>query len=237
MPKSALEKFSVGFLKSPIGKTIARIGLANGMSGEYLKGPKLDQARSDYAGLLEGSVLQLGPGTGRDLNYFPGDRVTRVVAIDMYPSEQCLDTANRAGLDFHLFQGDLDNPRAFKQLEGEQFDCVFISMTGCLLKDPVATLAMASHSLKMGGRLILLEHGLSHDPEIQADQLDPQFSANWAEAAHGCVLTNDWGSIVEQAGFVIESYEEREVDGLAPFQNPLYCIEAVKAIESINVLN
>jgi SAM-dependent methyltransferase len=225
MSKSVLEGFSVWLLKTNAGKELAKMMMTSGMSGEFLKGPKLDKARCDYVSLLKGDVLQLGPGTGRDIHYFPANKINKVIAIDKFPNEKCLEIAHNVGLNYQLLPGDLDCYEEFNQLQKQQFDCILMTLTGCLLKEPVATLSMARNFLKPGGRLILLEHGYSKDDlDIQADQLDQEFSANWAEAAHGCVLTNDWGNIVERAGFAIEKYEEREVDGLALFQNPLYCI-------------
>ncbi|MCZ2078610.1 MAG: class I SAM-dependent methyltransferase [Bryobacterales bacterium] len=96
-------------------------------------------------------ILEIGVGTGRNLEYYPDG--CRVTAIDLSPP--MLDRArNRAGRSVTLLEMDAQ-ALAFPD---NSFDLVLATFVFCSVPDPILGLTEARRVLRPGGRLLLLEH-------------------------------------------------------------------------------
>ena len=127
------------------------------MSSKVFRQPRrrtLAQAR--------GRILEIGFGTGMNLQYYPPS-VRRIEAID---PDVDLDrfsgpriAASRIEVDFHHLDAE------HLPFESESFDTVTCTLTLCSIPDAEHALGEVRRVLKPGGRFLFLEHGLSPDPQ------------------------------------------------------------------------
>ena len=102
----------------------------------------------------------------------------------------------------------------------QSFDTVVTTHVVCSFDDIPRALREVHRVLRVGGRLVFLEHGLSREPSIQKWQrrLDP-VQRLWGD---GCRLTVPVPDVLEAAGFRIEHVSEGYLDGQAKTHGYLY---------------
>jgi len=109
--------------------------------------------RQEFLSGLSGRVLEIGVGTGKNLQYYPDD--CEVVAIDI--SEKMLSHAKKRLEDRHnisLFIMDAEN-LAFKD---DSFDHVITTFVLCSIPDPVRSLEEMQRVCKPDGEVMNIEH-------------------------------------------------------------------------------
>jgi len=139
---------------------------------------------------LRGKVLEIGAGTGVNFQYYHPE--TSVLAIE--PSLAMLEKARqKATENIRLLHAGLGDPEFEQQLEAGSLDAIVCTLVLCTVPDPQAAFVQFVHWLKPGGRLILLEHIVSHHP-FKA-RLQSLFTPFWKMMAEGCHLnrpTDKW---------------------------------------------
>ena len=141
-----------------------------------------------------GRIIELGVGTGKNLRYYPPEQ--EIVAMDL--SEKMLARAqrraDRIGARVRLELGDVQELR----YPDASFDVVVATFLFCSVPDPLFGLAEARRVLVPGGRLLLLEHVLSHRPVLRRVMwwIDPVTSRIW-----GAHVDRDTVDNVRRAGF------------------------------------
>lgn len=173
------------------------------MTDVALSPPHIDKLRARACAPLTGRVLELGFGSGLNLEHL-GAEVTALDAVE--PSDVGWSRSaarrrtsrvpvRRIGLDGQA----IDAPDA-------TYDSALVTFSLCTIPDPARALAEVRRLLKPGGGLAFLEHGLSPDPSVARWQqrLDPLERA----LAGGCQLTRDVPALVTSAGFDLEALEE-----------------------------
>jgi ubiquinone/menaquinone biosynthesis C-methylase UbiE len=149
---------------------------------------------------VEGDVLELAVGTGRNLPYYRAD--VRLTAIELSP--QMLEIASKRAeelrRDVDLRIGDAQA----LEFEDQSFDTVIIAFGLCTIPDDRAAVSEAHRVLRPGGRLVLLEHVRSPSLPVRAVQsvLDP-LSVRFA-ADH---LVRDPVDYLGNVGFELESVQ------------------------------
>ena len=114
----------------------------------------LGSGRRWIASQAEGDVLEIGVGTGRNLEHYPPD--VRLTGIDFSPPmlEIARQRAKTLGRQFDLRVGDaqaLDFP-------DESFDTVVCTLALCSIPDDRKAVSEAKRVLRPGGRFLVLEH-------------------------------------------------------------------------------
>lgn len=153
--------------------------------------------RQKVVPLATGRVLEIGIGTGLNLEHYDRTRVGQVVGLD--PGVQMHPLARRrasvAGIAVQLVA--LSAERI--PFEDGAFDTVLVTYTLCTIPDPVAALKEMRRVLKLSGRLIFCEHGLARDASVRAWQ--HRLTPAWSKVAGGCQLDRDIPGLLQQAGF------------------------------------
>jgi ubiquinone/menaquinone biosynthesis C-methylase UbiE len=149
---------------------------------------------------VNGEVLELAFGTGRNLPYYPAG--VRLTGIELSPRmlEIGKRRAEQLGRDADLRIGDAQA----LEFEDETFDTVMITFGLCTIPDDRAAVTETHRVLRLGGRLVLLEHVRSPAAAVRAVQrvLDP-LSVRFA-ADH---LLRDPLDYLANIGFNVESVE------------------------------
>jgi SAM-dependent methyltransferase len=110
-------------------------------------------------GNLHGDVLELGPGAGPNLRYFPPD--VRWVGVEPNPFMhahllEALRASGRPAGQFRIEGGDPDGVRL--PAGDASMDAVVATLVLCSVPDPQASLQEILRVLKPGGRFVFIEH-------------------------------------------------------------------------------
>lgn len=104
---------------------------------------------------LEGdSILEVGVGTGKNLDFYPADK--SITAIDF--SKEMLEKARRKAQKKEL-KADLEHMDVEDlQFDDQSFDTVLATFVFCSVGDPIKGLQELKRVCKRNGKVILLEH-------------------------------------------------------------------------------
>ena len=141
------------------------------LSEAVMERGKMGQWRKMVWQQAKGKVLEVGVGTGKNIEYYP-ESIT-VIAIDF--SEKMLEKAKAKAEQFHKIV-DLRLMDAQKlEFPDETFDTVITTCVFCSDPDPVKGLKEIQRVLKKDGQIIMLEHVRSKMPFVGTimDLLNP----------------------------------------------------------------
>jgi ubiquinone/menaquinone biosynthesis C-methylase UbiE len=113
-----------------------------------------------------GETLEVGIGTGLNLDRYPDD--VSLTGVDLSPAmlDQARDRARRLGRDVDLRVGDAQ-ALAFPD---HSFDTVVCTFSLCAIPDDRRAIAEMRRVLRPGGRLLLADHIVSSAPWARAIQ-------------------------------------------------------------------
>jgi len=154
---------------------------------------------------VEGRVLDLGCGTGRNLP------LLRPGSVGADPALDSLRRARRRAPGARLVQARAEA----LPFRAAAFDTVVSGLVFCSVDDPGAGLREVRRVLRPGGTLRMLEHVRSVRPwraRIQ-DLVQPA----WTRLAGGCRPNRDTERTVEAAGFAIDPATRRAQGNLRRF--------------------
>ena len=165
--------------------------------------------RQKVVPLARGKVLEIGIGTGLNLEHYDRSRIDRVVGLDpgleMHP--QARRRSRRSGIEIELV-----GLSAERIPFGEaSFDTVLVTFTLCSIADPAAALREMRRVLKPGGRLIFCEHGLA--PEAAVRRWQTRLTPLWSKLAGGCHLDRDIPRLLQEAGFRCDDMQRTYLPG------------------------
>lgn len=175
--------------------------------------------RRELLGGLSGRVLEVGSGTGVNIELYP-DTVEHVTFTEPDPLmrrqlEAKLGRALVAGR-FGPAGSDVRTDTATAlDVADASVDNVVATLVLCTVADPAAALVEIRRVLRPGGRLVFLEHvAADHRPDRLRWQkrVDPV----WRHVAGGCRLTRSTQESIEAAGFEIEHVERESARGTSP---------------------
>ena len=172
---------------------------------DLFEGPMEMEAFSKYRKMVlsfvEGKVLEVGVGTGKNLPYYPED--VEVTGIDF--SRGMLKRAEKRRIELGLENVEL-LPMDVQDLEFDDntFDTVVSTFVFCTVPDPVKGLREVYRVLKPGGRAIFLEHMKSGSKllNIPLYMMEPFIRTLLGSS----MLRETWNNI-GKAGFRIEKAE------------------------------
>lgn len=181
------------------------IDMACGM-GDVMK------ARSKIVPLATGEVLEIGIGTGLNLQFYNPDQVSAIVGVDPAAQMQTLGRKRAAAISIPVDMVAVDVQGI--HAETDRFDTVVMTFTLCSIVDPLPALEEMARVLKPGGRLLFCEHGLAPDPGVERWQ--HRLTPLWKPFAGGCHLNRDIPALIEAGGFVIEELQQEYLPGPRP---------------------
>ena len=162
--------------------------------------------------LARGRVLEIGIGTGLNLEHYDKARVEKIVGVD--PALEMHRLARKriasAGLPVELVGLSAEKI----PFEAGSFDTVVVTYSLCTIPDPLAALAEMRRVLKPGGKLIFCEHGLAPDPSVRRWQ--ERLTPLWSKIAGGCHLNRDIPALLKEAGFRSGDMETMYLPGPRP---------------------
>ncbi len=156
----------------------------------------VDGRLRELFGGLRGDVLEIGPGSGRNLAYF--DRSVRWFGVEPNPfaREYLRREAARLGLTAEV----LDGTAECLPVADRSMDAVAASLVLCTVRDVDAVLAEVRRVLRPGGRFVFIEHVAAPEGTLQR-RLQRLCRRPHALLADGCQLDRETWAAIERAGF------------------------------------
>lgn len=160
-----------------IRKRYDRVAKIYDLFEQPMEAMSLKMWREEVTKDLEGKVLEIGVGTGKNMPYYP-DHID-VTAIDF--SKNMLDKSREKAtkLDRHieLIQMDAQN----MDFPDDTFDMVFTTCVFRSVPDPVKGLKEIRRVCKPGGKIIMIEHVRSEKKTLGLimDILNPLTVSLW----------------------------------------------------------
>ncbi len=179
----------------------------------------LAQMRQELLATASGRVLELGAGTGHNLEHYT-DAVTELVMTEPDPH-----MAKRLRERLASDPGAARNPSVVEAsaedlpFDDGSFDVVVSTLVLCTVPDPLRALAEARRVLVEGGKLLYLEHVRSNRPGLARWQ--DRLERPWGFFAAGCHPNRDTGQLLADAGFWIDSLEDTKLPKAPPIVRPV----------------
>jgi ubiquinone/menaquinone biosynthesis C-methylase UbiE len=155
----------------------------------------------------EGRVLEIGMGTGHNLEFYDAKKVDMVFGLEPAP-----DMVKRA----KPLAEKVDFPVEFIDLPGEEIplddnsvDTVLLTYTLCTIPDTLKAMENMRRVLKPGGKLLFSEHGRAPDAAVAKWQ--NRLNGAWGKIAGGCHINRDIPTLIEAGGFQITDMDQMYV--------------------------
>jgi ubiquinone/menaquinone biosynthesis C-methylase UbiE len=175
----------------------------------------LRQMRADLLRAATGRTLEIGAGTGLNLEHYP-EAVTELSLTEPDPHmakrlRQTLDESSlRVGSVEVLEAGAEELP-----FEAASFDCVVSTLVLCSVAHPDRAVAEVYRVLKPEGRLLYIEHVRDQDGTRRARWQD-RLERPWGWFLGGCHPNRHTGPLIAGA-FDVPEPESGEMPGDDPF--------------------
>jgi ubiquinone/menaquinone biosynthesis C-methylase UbiE len=171
--------------------------------------PQVAAIRRALVPQANGTVLELGFGSGLNLPAYDASRVAKLYALE--PHAPIRRLAERRLQASPIEAEVLEAGAEAVPLPDGSVDTVLLTFTLCTVPDAERSLAEARRVLRPGGRLLFAEHGLAPDEGVRRWQLRVQ--PVWGRLAGGCRLTRDAPALLREAGFALPRLEQAYVKG------------------------
>lgn len=151
----------------------------------------------------KGRVLEVGMGSGLNLQHYNADNVEFVWGLE--PSAGMRKRARKNLAASPVEVKWLDLPGEEVPLEDNSVDTVVLTYTLCTIPDWNRALEQMRRVLKPGGELLFCEHGRAPDADVarRQDKINPY----WKVIGGGCHLNRPIPDLIEKSGFKIENLE------------------------------
>jgi SAM-dependent methyltransferase len=171
-----------------------------------------------------GRVLELGAGTGVNLDLYP-EAVAELVLSEPDPHmakrlRERLAGSTRAATV-------VEAPAERLPCDDESFDTVVATLVLCTVPDPAAALAEAARVLKPGGRLLFVEHVRSEDLGLARWQ--DRLEKPWRFLGDGCHCNRDTVATIAGSRFAIDEIERGQLPKAPKIVSPLVRGSAVSS--------
>jgi len=154
--------------------------------------------------LAQGTVLEVGVGSGANFVHYRPTRVSKLFALE--PNPGMIQRARRQQLGLELDVEYIHLPGERIPLNDGTVDSVVSTFTLCTVDAVQDVVDEMRRVLKPNGRLIFIELGKSPDLSVQRWQKRLNPVVHWMYA--GLRLTRDIPSMVTQGGFTVEQMDE-----------------------------
>jgi ubiquinone/menaquinone biosynthesis C-methylase UbiE len=168
--------------------------------------------RTDAVDGLTGRVVEIGFGSGLNVDLYPPD-VVEVLAVEPAALARRLSEKRVARSLVPIRHIGLDGQAL--PLDDESCDGALSTFTLCTIPDVARALAEVRRVLRPGGRFHFLEHGLSPEPGVAIWQR--RIEPLQRRVADGCHLTRQPVALIEEAGFTVVRVDERYARGPKPW--------------------
>lgn len=178
----------------------------------------LREMRRELLAQVRGRVLELGAGTGLNLDHYPkGIESLTLVEPDPHMTKQLREKLVQSGKSAEI--SVVEAPGEELPFPDSSFDTIAVTLVFCTVPDPEATLEEIKRVLAPEGQLLFLEHVRAEDPGLAKWQ--DRLERPWRFLGDGCHCNRDTVSAIAAAGFAVGNLEHAELPKAPPIVKPL----------------
>jgi ubiquinone/menaquinone biosynthesis C-methylase UbiE len=177
---------------------------------------------------VQGRVLEIGGGTGANLEHYPPGLEELVITEPEPPMARRLKRkAHGSALPARVVQA----PAEHLPFPDDSFDFAVSTLVLCTVTDPGLALAELRRVLRPGGELVFIEHVRADSPRLARwqDRLHPL----WVRFGHGCNCNRPTLETIRRAGFEVRRVQHGALPKAPPIVRPLVVGAAVAATGSV----
>lgn len=175
----------------------------------------LGEMRRDLLAQAGGRTIDLGAGTGVNLDLFP-QTVTELVMAEPDPhmlKQLQAKVVGREGVEvMRASAQELPFP-------DDSFDTAVFTLVLCTVPSPVAALRETARVLRPGGRLLFIEHVRAEEPDLARWQ--DRLEKPWRFIGDGCHCNRDTVATIEASPLKLERVEQGRLPKAPPIVRPL----------------
>jgi ubiquinone/menaquinone biosynthesis C-methylase UbiE len=176
----------------------------------------LRQMRRELLAEARGRVVELGAGTGVNIDLYP-DAVADLVLVEPDPHMAKRLRAKLAGSRRRATVVEAPGERL--PFEDGSFDTAVATLVLCTVPDPSTTLAEAARVLKPGGRLLFVEHVRAEDPALARWQ--DRLEKPWRFLGDGCHCNRDTVATIAASPLTLGRVDRDRMPKAPPIVSPL----------------
>jgi SAM-dependent methyltransferase len=176
----------------------------------------LRDLRRDLLTGARGRVLELGAGTGLNLELYPLDVSDLTLAE---PDPHMVKQLRKRVAEMGSAAQVVEAPGEKLPFEDDSFDTVVVTLVLCTVPNPAATLAEIKRVLKPDGQFLFLEHVRSPDSGLAKWQ--DRLEKPWRFLGDGCHCNRDTEAAISAAGFELRDVEHPEFPKAPPIVKPM----------------
>ena len=177
-----------------------------------LRGGEFTEARARVCAGLEGEVVEVGFGSGRNVPHYPA-AVKRVRAVDPATVGRKLAAERVAASAVLVEYIGLDGEQL--PVEDDSVDHVLTTWTLCTIPDVERALEEVRRVLRPGGSLHFVEHGRA--PQASVARWQDRLNPIQQKVFGGCHLNRPIGELIERAGLDAGKIDNYYARGPKPF--------------------
>ena len=174
-----------------------------------------DMRRNVTAG-ARGRVLEVGAGTGLNLELYPLD-VSDLTLVE--PDPHMVKQLRKRVADLGSAAQVVEAPGEQLPFEDDSFDTVVVTLVLCTVPNPEATLAEIKRVLKPDGQFLFMEHVRSPHPDLAKWQ--DRLEGPWRFLGDGCHCNRDTEAKIKAAGFELSDVEHPTLPKAPPIVRPM----------------
>jgi SAM-dependent methyltransferase len=193
-----------------------------GFSALYDRGFKateeagLREMRAELLSGARGRVVELGAGTGANIDLYP-ETVEELVLVEPDPhmSKRLRVRLAGSGREAEIVEA----PAEQLDLDSDSVDTVVVTLVLCTVPDPLAAIAEIVRVLKPGGQLLFIEHVRAEKPSLARWQ--DRLERPWHFLADGCHCNRDTLASISASGLKVEDVSHDALPKAPPLVEPL----------------
>ena len=159
--------------------------------------------RQKIVPLAEGSVLEIGIGSGLNLPFYDLGKINKIWGLD--PSKELNNMAKNISTTIDVEVDFIIGGAEEIPLPDNSIDTVLLTYTLCTIAEVKDSIREMERVLKTSGRMLFCEHGLAPDEKVVKWQ--ERLNPFWKKIAGGCHLNRNIPKIIEDSKFKIVKLE------------------------------
>jgi ubiquinone/menaquinone biosynthesis C-methylase UbiE len=176
----------------------------------------LRDVRKGLVGQAKGRVVEIGAGTGLNLDHYSGEISDLVLTEpDPHMAAKLRQRAKALPLDTSVVEA----PAEHLPLDDASVDTLVSTLVLCTVKDPSLALAEIARVLRPSGTFLFAEHVRSASP--RAARWQDRLNTPWSWYACGCQCNRDTVSAIEAAPFQVSEIRHDHLRWISPLLRPL----------------